>query len=335
MACSIKDAVAGTDIRIQAEDKSFNFILGNINVSEKLIKLRFLIQEVLKDDKYRQISSFGFTARNAPISSQQENFLSVARIAQEVHEELIVCIKPVYANDRSSKIIGGNEKLDRQYEVSGQPSQREDEKAYRLYSEEDIKSSEGLELKKRLYWNERISDFSKEIKSNKVSKFEAYGIIDVEWTQKQTDLLRVMADEAILILQEKNVDPMSRKCTNEEADIEKAYERLDQADFKLKTCYERIEQLHKKDDSNKVKFIKEEEENFDKLYSDLKAQQANLKKCLNVYEEREKCCSENDTTESCRGSIPEGELQTLIEGVKHDYTIDDLYLMEEENMELE
>ena len=122
---------------------------------------------MLKDDKYRQISSLGFTARNAPISSQQENFLSVARIAQEVHEELIVCIKPVYANNRSSKIIGGNEKLDRQYEVSGQPSQREDEKAYRLYSEADIKSSEGLELKKRLYWNERISDFSK---GNKVQQ---------------------------------------------------------------------------------------------------------------------------------------------------------------------
>ena len=64
MACSInfKDAVAGTDIRIEAEDKSFHFVLGNINVSEKLTKLRFRIQEVLKDDKYRQITSFGFTA---------------------------------------------------------------------------------------------------------------------------------------------------------------------------------------------------------------------------------------------------------------------------------
>ena len=138
-----------------------------------------------------------------------------------------------------------------------------------------------------------------------------------------------MADEAILVLREKNVDPMPRKPTNEEADIEKAYERLDQADFKIKSCYKRIEQLHKKDDSDKVKFIKQEEENFDKLNSDLKAQQANLKKCLNVYKEREQCCSENDTIEAaCREIIPERKLQTLIEGVKHDYTVDDLYLME-------
>lgn len=92
-----------------------------------------------------------------------------------------------------------------------------------------------------------------------------------------------MADEAIRTLQEKNIDPtiISRKSTCHEKDVVRAYERLNQSDFQLKRSYKKIEELHKKDKSHKkAELIKHEEENFDKLYSDLKCQQANMQKCL-------------------------------------------------------
>lgn len=333
--CSM-EAAAVTDLRIEADDKSFEFLLSNIAVSENLTKLRDRIQELLKGEKYRQISSFNFTKQNIPISSQQENALTLGRIAQKVNGEklsLVVYVKPVYADDRSSEIINKKGKLDNESVIPrhDQPRQKEvNETGYRVYSDADIKSSEGLELKKRLYWNDRVADFADGIKSNRISKFEAYGIIDVEWTRKQTELLRVMADEAIRTLQEKNIDPtiISRKSTCHEKDVVRAYERLNQSDFQLKRSYKKIEELHKKDKSHKkAELIKHEEENFDKLYSDLKCQQANMQKCLKVFQERESSdiCDDKGTTSSVRvRSLEECEMQGLVEGIKDDYNVNDI-----------
>lgn len=340
-ACSME---AVTDLKIQADDKSFEFLLCNITVSEKLTKLRDRIQELLKDAKYRKIVSFSFTMRNVPIGRRQENSLTLGRIAQNVHgDKLIAYVKPVYADDQSTETINKKEKIESVIPSQPKPrraseSETEYGEEYRVYSDADIKSSEGLELKKRLYWNNRISDFAEEIKSNRVSKFEAYGIIDVEWTRKQTELLRVMADEAILILKEKNLNStsQSRKSTSHEIDVERAYERLERSDFHLKYSYKRIEDLHKKDDSHKrAESIKHEEENFDKLYTDLKCQQANLKKCLKAFEERDK---DKDTTSAVpvfSRYVQESEMQGLVDGIKEDYNVEDILSVSDEEMRLD
>lgn len=133
----------------------------------------------------------------------------------------------------------------------------ESQSEFQLYSAVDIESSQGVELKKHLYWNTRIQDFAEDLKTKTVTKFEVYGIIDVEWTQKKTELLKVLADQTVRILQEKNIDSTSTSLSQESTSVEKevmqALERVEKSEFLLNCTYKKIEALNKEKCSQKIR----------------------------------------------------------------------------------
>jgi hypothetical protein len=53
-----------------------------------------------------------------------------------------------------------------------------------LYSAKEIQFSEGIEREKQTYWSKRIQDFAQDLHEKRRTKHEVYGIIDVEWMQK-------------------------------------------------------------------------------------------------------------------------------------------------------
>ena len=151
---------------------------------------------------------FVFTKHSTPIGEKQEEF--------RIMEDLPDGDKVIYIN----KTI----KTEEDDEISNLGRQ----KCF-VYLDEEIVLSQGIELQKRLYWNSRIQDLSEDIKLKRCTKFEAYGIIDVEWTLKRTEILKVKSDKAMQLLQQKNISSgvtsMTRKCESHEKDVANAYEQ--------------------------------------------------------------------------------------------------------------
>ena len=52
------------------------------------------------------------------------------------------------------------------------------------YSDQEIYLSEGIEREKRIYWNKRVQNFAQDLHEKRRTRHEVYGIIDVEWVQK-------------------------------------------------------------------------------------------------------------------------------------------------------
>lgn len=73
-------------------------------------------------------------------------------------------------------------------------------KNLKLYSQEDINSTSGLEKKWCEFWNEKAKQLAKNKKTRQQSKTALTGIIDVSWTLHKTSMLET---EAKKILDEK------------------------------------------------------------------------------------------------------------------------------------
>ncbi len=175
--------------------------------------------------------------------------------------------------------------------------------------------------------------FTEGLKSKNVTKFEVYGIIDVEWTRKKTELLKVMAGQTVAALQKQDIDTastsLSRISTSLEKEVVQALERVEKSEFQLNSSYKKIENLNQEKDSRKTsQLLKQEEENFDKMYTDLKCQQANLERCLHQQRQLRtqvvnQCCH-NFPNSLASSTIDEQEMQVMAEEIKDDYSIEDI-----------
>ena len=181
--------------------------------------------------------------------------------------------------------------------ILGDVSDAKAHSEFQLYSAADVDASHGIERQKRVYWNTRILDFIKDLQTNVVTKFEVYGIIDVEWTRKKTSLLKAVADQMVTNLRKQDTDKtattMSRISLSSEKTILQALERVEKSEIRLNSTYTRIEEMNK--DKRKKHQLKKEEGNFDEAYTELKCQQSNLEKCLGRHQQ---CTEVMDKSES-------------------------------------
>ncbi len=127
-----------------------------------------------------------------------------------------------------------------------------------------------------------------------------YGIIEVEWVRKKSDLLKIMYEKASMFLEEKDMElslKPSSSHTNTKSKvvsckrmITKNYEDLCKAKFDLNKTFEKIEEMHAKKEGDYVgtgskktnwsQTLDKLEVDFDKHFTRLKQQQASLQKSL-------------------------------------------------------
>lgn len=304
--------------------------LLNINTSTKLSGIRNLL---LGAEKIEELvgSNFVFLKKHAPISNKQEESVALCRVVEN-------------GKDAKAKFL---------YLRSTDKLTCKDGSAVPCpYSAEEIQLSEGIEREKRTYWNKRIQDFARDLHEQRRTKHEVYGIIDVEWVHKKSDLLKVMYDKAIRFLGEKDMElSLSQSQTSlkantkskfvcREMELAKNYEELCKAEFELKTCYQKIEDIHAKkkdfDVSNKgektkwSRKLEELEMAFDKHFTKSKQQQAALLKCLQVVDKAKSMTLSNEmpctdlTTADVDETIDEEDVEKIANDIKNDYFVEEM-----------
>jgi hypothetical protein len=152
-----------------------------------------------------------------------------------------------------------------------------------------------------------------------------------------------MYDKAIRFLEEKNMELSARQTSSNantkfgcrEMELAKNYEELCKAEFELKSCYQKIEDIHtKKQDfavGNKGENTKwsrkldEMELAFDKHYTKLKQQQAALLKCLEVVEKSTTLSNEMPCTElKTAADIDVEDVEKIADNIKNDYLVEEM-----------
>ena len=224
-----------------------------VNKSTKLSNIRNLLvgQKIEEGFGLR----FVFLKKNAPISNKQEESVTLSRVAENgKHEKTMTLYLRSTDPLSSSTVPVAVPSSPDNNEVEKHESDHKDESAL-PYSTEEIQLSVGIEREKRTYWNKRIQDFAQDLHEKRHAKHEVYGIIDVEWSKKKSDLLKVMYNKAIRFLEEKDMELSSQTSlkrstksmfVSREMELAKIYEELCKAEFELKTCYQKIEDEHTK-----------------------------------------------------------------------------------------
>jgi hypothetical protein len=158
--------------------------LLNINTSTKLSGIRNLLLGAEKIEEFVG-SNFVFLKKHAPISNKREESVALCRVVENGKDAKAKFLY-LRSTDKLACKAG-----------SAVPCP---------YSADKIQLSEGIKREKRTYWNKRIQDFAQDLHEQRRTKHELYGIIDVEWVHKKSDLLKVMYDKAIRFLGEKDME---------------------------------------------------------------------------------------------------------------------------------
>ncbi len=152
--------------------------LLNISTSTKLAAIRnILLGEKTKE---RIVLNFVFLRKHAPVSNKQEESITLSRIVENGKDTKFLYLRPTDPVSSFTVPIQSDKK---------KPTCN-DEPAL-LYSAEEIQFSEGIEREKRTCWNKRIQDFAQDLHEKRRTKHKVNGIIDLEWMQKKSDLLKV------------------------------------------------------------------------------------------------------------------------------------------------
>lgn len=237
--------------------------------------------------------NFLFTLRNTPLSSKQEATLTINRCAKVVGEHPNVLELVIMPTDK--KVLT-SESMEKSYQSKTQG--KDDERCktqpvlnikfegnshtLRSFTIDEIEdgSISRMEKERRSFWNNLAPKLSCHAKYKQWSVQAQRGIVDIEWTLRKTELLKIEAEQVLKTVHtqdEKNMRPM--KTCEEEKKINQKLDCMLKVDFKRKKMYETIEDLHKQ-----LKYpgstcrhiedqIRENETALDKLFTELKSAQ--------------------------------------------------------------
>ena len=282
-----------------------------------------------------------FTWKKAPISPQQEEIIKLSRCSEVVSQQ--PRILKLYIIDKNNGNCSSHvntvtytgqskaESLSNSGKIDEHTIMRSGLKLFDKNEIEDPKITT-IEKERRIFWNSLVNSICSQKQFKGWSLQALNGLIDTEWTLRKTELLQLDADQAIdKINSTQNAN--SHKTDVRETKIQQILDRLLLLDFQRKKVYKKIEDLHEQlkhsaTDHTKVQDqIALEEDNLDKVFTELKSCQSSLQQSIansskTIEYSAEVADSATLAKESPAILISDDELEDIRQSVVDDYAVD-------------
>ena len=249
--------------------------------------------------------TFDFTFKNAPISSTQENFLTLQQVACKLESEINGFKVILKFRNKRHCLTENSHPAKKQQCAQDSPSTSKStasvatttsrsKTGVRIFSDSEVSTPiiSNFEREKRLFWNTLAAKIDQHPIYGNWTVQEKHGILDTEWTLKFTELLKVESDRHISNC---GVDSSQKS-------LAQNLDKLKKVDFERAACYRRIENLNNVTIKDKkiLESIEAQENILHNIFSRIKSAQSDLVKCINAISNNQR---EKELQDNCHSGI--------------------------------